>query len=648
VLWARQWVIGESILLTQSVRTELLNSLILHDNCIPTYFQCVSRADLTAGTKRPHSATSGDTTPTNPPSKRVTFSTCKDPDSDSDHVYGPESLWERERSTARETHPAPPLTQEYTGLPGRTIDTSEVADLFKNLGTFPAQLYVREEFARVFKIVTARAQDRSCSGSTQRRLRIVGSAGVGKSVLLLATCMHFWRTANQTVIIVRGYCELDEKGTKLDALAFRNPPPAPEKYALIVCKTDALTCEEATVSVFDSPGVAREAYEAIAASCPAGHILAVDDLNVESCAQYFAPHETCVYSLYTSRGVAGPHPCRLSARLNEAVASDKTTAPTGTHAAVVCSEAAELVLLPAWLLADLHKTALNYTYGKACWRHYIGGGTLRPFHEARANSSQRITNNLAAVEGKDIESVNALEEPAFHLLRRVYIEDIHDPASYTDPSKWRTVFDVGLAFPMIAHILPTEVVRASLELAMRWQQPVWAEGAMSGYMHQLAARGALQLTLRGCGADGALSNSQEIVLTVTADAEFRSSGTSDSMCLAVLPGAVFCQPQKPRTRYWHPVEWANGPFHAVLCCPAQKIVVLLRCAPYPSAIERTSKISSTVMGIVSRVVPADCKVMLAAVVLEGYTVPDGKACFTAEEGEQLCLVERCVGTFRAV
>jgi hypothetical protein len=117
VLCARRWVVGESMLPTQSVRNELLNSLILHDNCIPTYFLCVPCAGLTAGTKRPYSATSEDTTPTDPPPKRVTFSTCEVPDSDSDPDTGPESLSERERSTARETYPAPPLTQEYTGFP---------------------------------------------------------------------------------------------------------------------------------------------------------------------------------------------------------------------------------------------------------------------------------------------------------------------------------------------------------------------------------------------------------------------------------------------------------------------------------------------------------------------------------------------------
>jgi hypothetical protein len=635
VLWVRRWVVGESILLTQAVRTEVLNSLILHDNCIPTYFLCVPCADLTAGTKRPHSAPPGDTTPTDPPLKRVTFSTCEDSESESDS--GCDLSSERELSTAWE------LTRGYNGLPGSAVDTTEVANFFKRFGGYPKQVYVREEFARVFEIVTARALDRPSSGSTVQRLSVVGSVGVGKSVLLLSACMQLWQKSEQTVIIVRGFNQESSAGRvrRLESLPY--PPLPPDLYVLIMCKAGRLAWEEVTVSTFNSSEKASEAYEALAASCAGGHIFAVDDMN-ERCAQDFVPHSTCNYWLYTSRNLDG---CEASASSTP----PSSAAPSSVGPPSECG-ASELVLVPGWLFCDLHKTAPNLDYATASWRHYIAGGAIRAFHAPDTDSYKHITNSVRSfnynAKDKGVKVVDALTEPEFHLMRRVYTADIHDPASYTNPTKWRTVFDVGLAFPVIAHIMSTEVVLASLELAMRWQQPVWAEGAMCGYMHQLAAQRALQLTLRMTAADGARPSSDSMVLVVTADSEFRAGGSGGAVCMATIPGAVTFRSQCCKTRYWHALEWCDAPIHAVLCCPAQKVVVLLLCTPHPTALERSVRSLRKVVDTVRRAVPEDCKVVLAAVVLEGYPVPDGQACFTVREGEQAPLVDHCVGTFRAM
>jgi GTPase SAR1 family protein len=609
---------------------------ILHEYCAPTYFLCVPRAVLTAGTKRPHSATSGDTSPTDPLPKRVTFSTCEDSDSESDS--GCDLSSERELSTAWE------LTRGYTGLPGGAVDTTEVANFSKRFGGYPKQVYVREEFARAFEIVTARALDRSSSGSTVQRLGIVGSVGVGKSVLLLSACMHLWQKSQQTVIIVRGFNQESSAGRvrRLESLPY--PPLPPDLYALIMCKAGRLAWEEVTVSTFNRSEKASKAYEALAASCAGGHILAVDDMN-EWCAEDFVPHSTCNYWLYTSRNLDG---CEASERST----LPSSAAPSSVEPPSECGGASGLVLVPGWQFCDLHKTAPDVDYMAASWRHYIAGGAIRAFHAPDTDSYRHVTNSVRSFNynAKDtgVKVVDALTEPEFHLMRRVYIEDIHDPASYTDPSKWLTVFDVGLAFPMIAHILPTEVVLASLELAMRWQQPVWAEGAMCGYMHQLAAQRALQITLRMIEADGARPSSDSMVLAVTADSEFRAGGSGGAVCLATIPGDVTFRSQCCKTRYWHALEWCDAPIHAVLCCPAQKIVVLLQCTPHPPALERSVKSLRKVVDTVRRAVPEDCKVVLAAVVLEGYPVPDGQACFTAREGKQAHLVDQCVGTFRAM
>jgi hypothetical protein len=536
------------------------------------------------------------------------------------------------------------LTRGYTGLPGSAVDTTEVANFFKRFGGYPKQLYVREEFAQAFEVVIAKASNSSSRVSTMSQLGIVGSVGVGKSVLLLSACMHLWQKSQQTVIIVRGFNQESSAGRvrRLESLPY--PPLPPDLYALIMCKAGLLAWEEVTVTTFNRSEKASKAYEALAASCAGGHILAVDDMN-EWCAEDFVPHSTCNYWLYTSRNLDA---CEASASSTP----PSSAAPSSVDPPSECGGASALVLVPGWLFCDLHKTAPNLDYMTASWRHYIAGGAIRAFHALGTDSYKHVTDSVRSFnyneKDKGVKVVDALTEPEFHLMRRVYIEDIHDPASYTDPSKWRTVFDVGLAFPMIAHILPTEVVRASLELAMRWQQPVWAEGAMCGYMHQLAARGALQLTLRECGADCARPSSDSMVLTVTADSEFHAGGSGGAVCMATIPGAVTFRSQCCKTRYWHALEWCDAPVHAVLRCPAQKVVVLLLCTPHPPALERSVKSLRKVVDTVRRAVPADCKVLLAAVVLEGYPLPDGQACFTAREGEQAPLVDHCVGTLRAM
>jgi hypothetical protein len=399
------------------------------------------------------------------------------------------------------------------------------------------------------------------------------------------------------------------------------------------------------VSIVDTIPEAQQLYRSFVASCAAGHILAVDDR--EEGAGTWQPGCTAQYFLYTRPDLRIPRLCEPA----ESAASAAPTVlaeplqPVGhlvTGAPAEPGRPAELVLLPGWALSDLRATAPLTDAVEAGWRHYAGGGSLSAFQEDTANLEERTAEQVDRIRTRCVKTVDELTERQLSILSRLYVADIHTAGSYTDRQNWLMLFDVGLALPGIAHVLSVDAMEASLEMAINLRQPSWIEGAMCGYMHRLAREGRLKVTLQPCEPDGTPLPSTDDLVLVTAGCRFEATCDRYSDCVDYLCFTVSGEGHSSDTRYWHPVEWIDGPIHAVLCCPTQKIVVLLRCAPLgPVVIEKAERLRK-VLEMVRDAAPADSSVVFAAVVPQEYCEHGEKVSFVAKTGQEVALLRRYV------
>jgi hypothetical protein len=573
-----------------------------------------------AGTKRSHGALSGDDT-RETCNKENSFRSSNRSNNSGDGVRkagGPQCEFRK----------APPRAQMYTGPYGSTIDTSLVGELCCGMGLYPAQLYVREEFARVFQIVTEKVTERSSSGSTVRELGIVGSAGVGKSVLLLSVCMNLWRQEGRNVFAVRRFNKHDGLFRGSNSVFGRL---LPDRYAVFFLEAGQ---DSGGASVVNTVEEAEQLYQTFVASCAGGHVLAVDDREEGEVA--WRSVCTAQYFLYTRPDLRAPTLCEVG-ELAEPSAPTAATEPrqsaqqAATGAPAESSKPAQLILLPGWALSDLKATAPHIDDIETDRRHYVGGGSLSAFQEMSPFSSKRTLEQVAEVRYGGAKSVNDLTDRQLGVLSRLYVPDIGRSESYTDRQNWLMLFDVGLALPGIAHVLSVDAMRASLNMAIKMKQPSWIEGAMCGYMHQLARENRLTVTLQHSTAQPG----EENIITVTTDGRFEAACDRHSSCVSYLHFVVRDSASASETRYWHPIRWVDGPVHAVLCCPAQKVVVLLRCAPFgPVVFEETENLRE-VLDNARALVPPDYSVVLAAVVPDEYRGYGEKVCFEADNAEQL-------------
>jgi hypothetical protein len=551
----------------------------------------------------------GDVAPNEPAHKRVVVTTAA-------AIRG-NAVWSSDgtESNTHKSHPGSWSTKEYTGPYGCTINTIEESDFFEPFGGYPKLLYVREEFARVFEIITSAVAGTPSGGSC-----VMGSVGVGKSVLLLSVCLPLWRNGNRSVFIVRRFNKQDRPGRGSNPVLGYYPP---DQYAVFLLGASG---GSGCVSIVDTIPEAQQLYRSFVADSAAGHILAVDD-RVEG-ARTWQSVCTAKHFLYTRPDLHIPRQC-------ESVESGTSSAP----GAVI--EPAELVLLPGWALSDLRATAPLTDAVEAGWRHYAGGGSLSAFQEDTAYLEERTAEQVDRIRTRGVK----VTERQLSILSRLYVADIHTAGSYTAPRNWLMLFDVGLALPGIAHVLTVDAMKASLEMAIKLRQPSWIEGAMCGYMHQLARAGRLQVTLQPCEPDGIPLPSADDLVLVLAGCRFEATCDRYSECVDYLCFTVSREGHSSATRYWHPVEWIDGPIHAVLCCPTQKIVVLLRCAPLgPVVIEKAERLRK-VLEMVRGAAPADSRVVFAAVVPEEYCEHGEKVSFVAKTGQEVPQGKYCVGTF---
>jgi hypothetical protein len=89
------------------------------------------------------------------------------------------------------------------------------------------------------------------------------------------------------------------------------------------------------------------------------------------------------------------------------------------------------------------RTRFNSIASYACY--HTGGGTIGTFSARISHSYHRVADSVRKVVKRvkllGMNVSDALEEPAFHHLRRVHLEGL-------------TLFDVGFSFPMLAHRVP--------------------------------------------------------------------------------------------------------------------------------------------------------------------------------------------------
>ena len=80
---------------------------------------------------------------------------------------------------------------------GTTVDCSELSDAMRSFGQFPSSLLVRNEMKAVWSIVLKGLIEE------ESQWVIVGSPGIGKSVLTVLLCFHLAKAFNVPVVLAR-------------------------------------------------------------------------------------------------------------------------------------------------------------------------------------------------------------------------------------------------------------------------------------------------------------------------------------------------------------------------------------------------------------------------------------------------------------
>jgi hypothetical protein len=439
-------------------------------------------------------------------------------------------------------HPAAQLYDEHS--PGDVWEAVGLNGFLREFGGFPSTVYIRSEDTVVIRRVVSRL---AVASNAKRCTGIVGSAGVGKSAVLMTVCLTLWQKHGRNLYIVRIV-----------------PDGSRTRFAVVMLKGEkALTTTR--VGVLDHWWQVCGAYEWFKRSCDGAILLAADGWD---------------------KGRETYLDCYLRSMCHLYSCSNFNDDVDAVHD--------DLFLVSGWRLAELADLATKLSVTCLPELQYaFSGGNLSAFLGQRKTA---VCDQAAKLSDTDLDGTPLLVTGAAcpslaNPLYRVYNTATDDPHSCCDRSRWCVVLDVGDALTRCIPNISVPVYAASLAWVLCLNSDgndkvcalkvtagaEWAHSALLGHMHRLAYEGRLivevapycsPLVKRGGNCRG----TRYAQLSAEERPVWVRSGMGLVDCLQQLS-----QEYRPgEISYWLPEEWEDSPIDAVMYCGGMCCALMLK------------------------------------------------------------------------
>ncbi|KAL3673519.1 hypothetical protein V7S43_001227 [Phytophthora oleae] len=308
------------------------------------------------------------------------------------------------------------------------IKTSNLSEFWRGYGGFPASYFVRKEEMVLWRLIRAMMSKRD------KRVAIVGSAGVGKSCLLILIGFYLAFADKRRVLILRRLNDFSETSSVVFLDGGNNT--CIRKTNLTASKVAALPD--------------RKEFQ--------GSLILIDGYSRQEVDQQFSlfPYQLIASSIETE------------------FASNES-----------CTE----VVLPAWRFDDLlqyaeskleawkKSTGLDQekrkdVYELAKMQYFYSGGSLCDFCKTRAdvkNAMDGICGLVRKAQTIDLEFGHSPRGNLWDRIRRHYVVNPSDEEHYWLISHWRIEIDAGYAFKRVGRFMDEDKQLSLYQLAQKLQ-----------------------------------------------------------------------------------------------------------------------------------------------------------------------------------
>ena len=323
---------------------------------------------------------------------------------------------------------------------GKFMDTTSLSYIMRLFGGFPESVFVREEMRQVSRVI---------SRSLLQKWVIIGSPGVGKSVLLVLQCLYLATVHKQPVFLARQLKgdTATKKQTGMVALCIR---------------------PDGRVTGYDSPrnvGQLDDIFTKFKVECEAEGqevTLALDgwsqqELQTGNFLQPFGNFDLLA---------------------------------TSAQYKLKSQDARELVVLPAWREPDIRLVgqARNITESDIKDRYYHSGGSLGDFLKELKQTENRLNVVLSNLKESThtalLSGYGGSQNEFVDCIRRVYVNDITNEDSYYSSKLWNFVVDSSYALARLVSDAPLKVFENSLIVA-KANGGAFYGWAFEAYIHRI-------------------------------------------------------------------------------------------------------------------------------------------------------------------
>ena len=406
---------------------------------------------------------------------------------------------------------------------GKARPTKQLAALLKDYGGFPESVLVRQEMAILWGVLVEKMV------TQQLGVAVVGSPGVGKSVIVVLFSLFLAMVREENVLLLRAVKRVGKDKTAYAVICFRGPNE-------IVVYPDLYTIADAV-----------DVCKAFRNDC----LLVIDGLNQDDLS-----------------GTALKNFDLLSTSAQYSKKND---------------DLHDVCLLPAWQEADLELYAsqlIDPVSSRETFElHYeYSGGNLRNFIRASkdlAGLRVIISSDVVDAPRETIDAMfseySASRGTGLDRLQRTYVIDRNNAAHYSDKTRWRKVVDSFVARKGLSLKIALDSIKSSMQLAESSGVAAWRGWVFEEYVHKMASLriGVIRMYPYAGGADR-VSSGEVMRVALNEIENFECSGNNFASCSKNLarnsaPGL-----------YWCP-DYAQYPaLDAVLFLPSTKTVLYIQ------------------------------------------------------------------------
>jgi hypothetical protein len=414
---------------------------------------------------------------------------------------------------------------------GDIVNCSALSEAMLPFGGFPSSLFVREEMKAVWSSM--------CEGIVENRTKwvLVGSPGVGKSVLAVLLSFHLAKSCNKPVFLAR---QLKGEGS----------------------------LRQKEVAICIHPGGEVEGFTKVPEV-----MFSLDTI----CSAFEVRHKivTCVLDGWSQQELAQSEEGRSFGGFN--------LLATSAQYRLKGQDVRKLIMLPAWSETDLRflwdffrrqltKEELERDREIFEDHYYYSGGSVREFVRPTEEAKTRIDLAIALISRDSCENLlfgyGGSPGSPHDTIRRCYVDVSKGLKRYTSPSAWTYAIDSGYALKLLGGLAPLKVYEQTMAVAKSTRSRAFYGHSFEALVHQVCTKLDMNVTMHVRSVEDKEGGYKD---------EFTLGPSSKSECVganlvetrAYLGSRVM---NLTHTSYWHPDYPTFPAFDCILCVPGMKTV----------------------------------------------------------------------------